>query len=78
MIGGGVGLAAIAACGDTVGAARAQAACFEVVAETNLEIFVRSAISFNTNVAKLSTLAIGRTKEICEAIQAFQARSRHE
>jgi len=23
----------------------------------------------NTNVAKLSTLAIGRTKEICEAIQ---------
>jgi hypothetical protein len=30
---------------------------------------VRSAISFNTNVAKLSTLAIGRTKEICEAIQ---------
>jgi hypothetical protein len=46
-----------------------QADCFEVVAEGTSKSLLWGAISFNTKVAKLGTLAIERRKEITEAIQ---------
>jgi len=45
-----------------------QAECFEVEAKTTPKSLLWGAISFNTRVAKLGTLAIERRKEITEAI----------